>query len=86
MARPLRLDLGNGWYHVANRGNNWQAIYLDERDRKHFLDLLPRMIEKTPGSDLSFKHWHSFSTELRNPEKFFILHTSTHLFAPGNHQ
>src|SRR5436305_10752031 len=43
MARPLRIDLKNGWYHVANRGNNRQAIYLDTRDRKHFLDLLGEM-------------------------------------------
>ncbi len=42
----MRLDLKNGSYHVANRGNNRQAIYLGERDRKHFLDLLPRMIER----------------------------------------
>src|SRR5207253_8327038 len=40
MARPLRINLKNGWYHVANRGNNRQAIYLDERDRQHFLALL----------------------------------------------
>ena len=46
MARPLRIDLKNGWYHVANRGNNRQPIYLDERDRKHFLDLLSRMVEQ----------------------------------------
>jgi REP element-mobilizing transposase RayT len=46
MARPLRLEMKNGWYHIANRGNNRQAIYLDERDRKHFLDLLVQMIER----------------------------------------
>ncbi len=46
MARPLRIDLKNGWDHVANRGNNRQAIYLNERDRKHFLDLLSGMIER----------------------------------------
>src|SRR5947207_1301833 len=46
MARPLRINLKNGWYHVANRGNNRQAIYLDDRDRRHFLDLLTEMIER----------------------------------------
>ena len=46
MARPLRLDLKNIWYHVANGGNNRQAVYLDEGDRKPFLDLLFGMIER----------------------------------------
>ena len=46
MARPLRINLKNGWYHVANRGNNRQAIYLDERDRRHFLELLAQMRER----------------------------------------
>src|ERR1051325_2893981 len=46
MARALRLEIKNGWYHVAHRGNNGRAIYLDERDRKHFLDLLVQMIER----------------------------------------
>ncbi len=45
MTRPLPIDLKNGWYHVANRGNNRQAICLDERDREHFWDLLSGMIE-----------------------------------------
>jgi len=42
----LRINLKNGWYHVANRGNNRQAIYLDERDRRHFLELLAQMRER----------------------------------------
>ncbi len=46
MARPLSIDLKNDWYHVADLGNNPQAIHLDERDRKPFLDLLSGMIER----------------------------------------
>jgi hypothetical protein len=41
MASPLRLEIKNGWYHVANRGNNRQGTYL-----KHFLDLLTEIIER----------------------------------------
>ena len=37
MARPLRVQYKNGWYHVTARGNNRQPIYLDDRDRQHFL-------------------------------------------------
>lgn len=40
MSRPLRLDVENGWYHVISRGLNRQAIYADDGDRKHFLELL----------------------------------------------
>ena len=40
MARPLRIELAGGWYHVTNRGNERKAIYRDERDRGHFLELV----------------------------------------------
>jgi len=40
MSRPLRIDVENGWYHVISRGLNRQAIYADEGDRRHFLELL----------------------------------------------
>ena len=34
------MDIENGWYHVISRGLNRQAIFADDGDRKHFLDLL----------------------------------------------
>lgn len=40
MARPLRLDLEGGWYHVTARGIERRAIYRDDRDRAHFLELI----------------------------------------------
>ena len=43
MARPLRLQFKNGWYHVTARGNNRQSIYLNPGDRRHFLELLDEM-------------------------------------------
>ena len=46
MARPLRIQLRNGWYHVTARGNNRQRIYLDARDRRHLLELLAEMRER----------------------------------------
>ena len=46
MARPLRIQFQNGWYHVTARGNNRQRIYLDARDRRHFLELLAEMRER----------------------------------------
>ena len=46
MARPLRVQFRNGWYHVTARGNNRRRIYFDERDRRHFLQLLEEMSER----------------------------------------
>jgi putative transposase len=46
MARPLRVQFRNGWYHVTARGNNRQDLYRDEWDRRHFLELLGQMSER----------------------------------------
>jgi len=46
MARPLRAQFQHGWYHITARGNNRQRIFYDERDRRHFLDLLGRMSDQ----------------------------------------
>jgi putative transposase len=40
MARPLRLDVQGGWYHVMNRGLEKRQIFPDERAKQHFLELL----------------------------------------------
>ena len=46
MARPLRLLLADGWYHVFHRGTERGRILLDERDRGHFLELLGEVHER----------------------------------------
>jgi REP element-mobilizing transposase RayT len=40
MARPLRIELADGYYHVMNRGNNRQDIFLSDKDRKSFMEAL----------------------------------------------
>jgi REP element-mobilizing transposase RayT len=40
MARPLRLDIEGGWYHVMNRGLEKRRIFPDQRANEHFLELL----------------------------------------------
>jgi hypothetical protein len=40
MARPLRLDIEDGWYHVINRGLEKRQIFPDERANTHFLELM----------------------------------------------
>ena len=39
MARPLRLELAGGLYHVTSRGNARSDIYLDDEDRVNWLEL-----------------------------------------------
>lgn len=39
MARPLRLELAGGLYHVTSRGNSRNEIYLDDEDRTNWLEL-----------------------------------------------
>ena len=40
MARPLRLELSGGLYHVTSRGDRREDIYMDDADRQRWLDIL----------------------------------------------
>ena len=40
MARPLRIEYPGAYYHVMNRGNRREDIFVTEQDRKVFLDAL----------------------------------------------
>ena len=40
MARPLRIDVKDGWYHVSARGIERREIFDGGRDNEHFLELL----------------------------------------------
>ena len=37
MARPLRIELAGGLYHVTSRGDRREAIYRDDEDRRAWL-------------------------------------------------
>jgi len=37
MARPLRLELSGGVYHVTSRGDRREDIYLSDADREMWL-------------------------------------------------
>ena len=50
MSRPLRVEFSGALYHVTSRGNARSDIYLQDADRRVFLDLLERKM----GSGLSF--------------------------------
>ena len=46
MARSLRINIAGGWYHITNRGTERREIFGDERDYRHFLELLGEMRER----------------------------------------
>ena len=43
MARPLRIDVEDGWYHVTARGIERRRIFFGKRYHEHFLELLDEM-------------------------------------------
>jgi len=62
MARPIRIDLPGGWYHVVNRGIERREIFGDETSFEHFLELLSEMPERFAirihGFVLMPNHYH----------------------------
>jgi putative transposase len=47
MARALRIQYPGAIYHVMNRGDRREDIYLDDKDRLCFIDTLAQACEKT---------------------------------------
>jgi putative transposase len=45
MARPLRIQYSDAWYHVMNRGNRREQIFIDRGDYYAFIDLLKDCVE-----------------------------------------
>lgn len=43
MARPLRIEIENGIYHVTSRGWERRVIVTDDRDRQKWVELLDRV-------------------------------------------
>ena len=46
MARPLRLEFAGALYHLTARGNRRESIFLDDGDRRSFLDLLGKEVKQ----------------------------------------
>ena len=69
MARPLRVDVEDGWYHVTARGDHRQVIFNDDRDHGHFVELLEEMVERFRVGVMAYvcmgTHYHVM---VRTPE------------------
>lgn len=46
MARPLRICIAGGVYHVIARGNARQPIFLNDGDRSAFLETIARVVDR----------------------------------------
>ena len=46
MARPLRIEYAGAVYHVTARGNARASLYKDDGDRKAFLGILGKVMER----------------------------------------
>lgn len=46
MARPLRLELAGGIYHLTSRGDGRDDIYLSDADRIGWLDVLGEVCQR----------------------------------------
>ncbi len=46
MARPLRVNIPGGWYHVTSRGQRRERIYYDADDRREFLRRVEEMTKR----------------------------------------
>ena len=44
MARHLRIQVPDGWYHVTSRGHERGRIFADDTDRETFLDVLAQVV------------------------------------------
>ena len=46
MARPLRIEYEDAYYHITTRGNEQKKIFKSDRDREKFLDYLESATER----------------------------------------
>ena len=64
MARPLRIDIPDGIYHVTSRGLERRAIVRDDADRARWTDLLDRVARRRQWRVFAWvlmdNHFHLF--------------------------
>lgn len=62
MARQLRVEFENAFYHITSRGNQRDKIFYDVSDRERFLEILSRTKERygflLHGYVLMDNHYH----------------------------
>ena len=46
MSRPLRLNVPGACFHLVARGNAREFVFVDDPDRRVFLELLGKVVER----------------------------------------
>ena len=67
MARPLRLEFAGALYHLTARGNARADIFVDDEDRRLFLDLL--------GREISQQGWRCYAYCLMDNHYHLLIET-----------
>lgn len=67
MSRPLRIEFPGAVYHVTSRGDRRESIFVDDHDRRGFLDTVAQALSRFDAEILAYclmsNHYH------------FVLHT-----------
>jgi putative transposase len=78
MARPLRIQFENAYYHVTCRGNARQNIFSSDADRLAFLNLLERSADIYQAEILAYvlmnNHFHLLVKTPRGNLQEFMRH------------
>ena len=77
MARPLRIEMPGGLYHVMSRGNERRAIVHDDADRRRRLDWLRRTVET--------HRWRLHAFVLMNNHEHLFVETPEPNLSAGMH-
>lgn len=77
MARPLRVDIRDGTYHVTSRGLERRAIVQDDADRAKWLELLDRVAAR--------RRWRVFAWALMTNHFHLFLQTPEADLSAGMH-
>jgi REP element-mobilizing transposase RayT len=78
MARPLRLELAGGVYHVTSRGDRRENIYDTDNDREEWLGLLGRVCERF--------NWRCHAYCLMDNHYHFVVETAEGNLSKGMRQ
>jgi len=77
MARPLRIEIADGVYHVTSRGLERRAIVRDDADRRKWVELLDRVAVR--------RRWRVFAWVLLDNHFHLFLRTPDADLSAGMH-
>jgi len=78
MARPLRIELAGGLYHVTSRGDRRENIYENDKDRKEWLIVLEKVCERF--------NWRCHAYCLMDNHYHFVVETAEGNLSKGMRQ